>query len=265
MVSSHTLGQASDQVLDQASEQTSQSPSAPSSFKRWQAGTALIIALGTPIVNLAPIATLGVQAQSTPVRVAQTYNQPVLFSRTLRIPVGTVIPVTYDKAEKIVVTPDETQKIDLTVPSNIRASNGTLLIPAGSKVEGELRPATTSDNEKGSRFIAKTLVLKDGSKDGLRMPLDATSNIVTRKETIEKGNQTASILTGAAIGTGAATIISGVTGNRKITLGKILIGTAGGALGGLLLGKPKKTEVVVINSDSDLDLRLNSPLAFNRY
>ncbi|OUC12022.1 MAG: hypothetical protein B0A82_25205 [Alkalinema sp. CACIAM 70d] len=246
-------------------DRTSHHPTAPSSFKRWQAGTALMIALGTPIVNLAPIATLGAQAQSTPTTIAQTYNQPVLFSRTLRIPVGTVIPVTYDKAEKILVTPDETQKLDLTVPSNIRASNGTLLIPAGSKVEGELRPATTTDNEKGSRFVAKTLILKDGSKDGLRMPLDASSNIITRKETIEKGNQTASVLTGAAIGAGAATIISGVTGNRKITLGKILIGTAGGALGGLLLGKPKKAEVVVINSDSDLDLRLDSPLAFNRY
>ncbi|MGI0493988.1 hypothetical protein ACN4EG_19570 [Alkalinema pantanalense CENA528] len=250
--------------MDHASDRTHDHPTVSSSFKRWQAGTALMIALGTPIVNLAPIATLGAQAQSTPTTIAQT-NQPVLFSRTLRIPVGTVLPVTYEKAEKIIVTPDETQKLDLTIPSNIRASNGTLLIPAGSTVEGELRPATTTNNEKGSRFVAKTLILKDGSKDGLRMPLDASSNIITRKETIEKGNQTASVLTGAAIGAGAATIISGVTGNRKITLGKILIGTAGGALGGLLLGKPKKTEVVVINSDSDLDLRLDSPLAFNRY
>lgn len=233
------------------------------SFKKWQSKTALVIALGTPLVNFAPIVTLGALAQDTSTPISQTYGRPRLFIQNLRIPSGTVLPVTYDRAEKIIVALDETQPLTLTIQNNIRASNGTLLIPAGSTIEGQLQPATDSNNEKGSRFVAKTLVLKDGTKDGTRMPIEAESDVITTKETIEKGNQTASILTGAAIGAGAAALISAITGNHRITLGKILLGGAGGALGGLLLGKPKKAEVVVIQSNTDLNVHLTSPLTFN--
>jgi hypothetical protein len=222
------------------------------SLKKFQSGTALAIALSMTSAGLAPL-SLAASANATPA----PYTLAQLFpsqrtAQQLRIPAGAVLPVTYDKGEKIVVAPNEKLPITLTISRNVRSSAGTLLIPSGSRVEGELRPATG-----GSQFVANTLVMTNGD----RLPLDASSDVVTRKETISKGTNVGGILTGAAIGSGAAAIISGVTGNRKITLGKVLIGTGAGALGGWLLAGQKKAEVVVIDPNTDLNLTLNSALA----
>ena len=121
---------------------------------------------------------------------------------------------------------------------------------SGSKIKGELRPV-----EGGSQFYAQEITLTDGTV----LPIDATSQVVTKTQEIVPGTNTDAVLKGAAIGAGAAAIISGVTGGKRITLGKILIGGGAGALGGLLLGK-KRADVIVINPKADLTLTLNSPL-----
>lgn len=230
-----------------------------------RSSAAMALTLGLTTANFLPIATLSASAQSAPLKVAQSYNnRPALFNRTVRIAAGAVIPTTYAKAEKIILAPDETMAATLTIPSNIRSGDGRLLIPAGSTVEGEFRPTSITNRdgkeEKGTRFIARTLFLANG---GGSLSLDASSDIVTRKETISKGVNTTSILTGAAIGAGAGAIVSGVTGDRKIGFGNILIGTAAGALGGWLTNGQKKADVIVVNPSTDLGLRLATPLAFN--
>jgi hypothetical protein len=225
-------------------------------LKKLQSSTALMLALGMTSAGFAPL-TIAAKADATPApyQLAQLFpSQPRPVAQQVRIPSGTVLPVTYDKADKIVIAPDEKIPVTLTISRNIRSSNGMLLIPAGSRVEGELRPASG-----GTQFVANTLVMTNGD----RLSLDASSDVVTTKETINKGTNVNSILTGAAIGGGAAAIISGVTGNKKITLGKVLIGAGAGALGGFLLGGRKKAEVVVINPNTDLNLTLNSSLALN--
>jgi hypothetical protein len=228
-----------------------------------RSSAAMALTLGLTTANLLPLATLNASAQSKPVTIAQSYNnRPAIFNRTVRIAAGAVIPTSYPKAQKIVLAPDEKMATTLTIPNNIRSGDGRLLIPAGSTVEGEFRPATiTRDgkDETGTKFYARTLYLTNGSS----MALDASSDIVTRKETINKGLNTTSILTGAAIGAGAGAIVAGVTGDRKIGFGNILIGTAAGALGGWLANGQKKAEVIVVNPESDLGLRLATPLAFN--
>jgi hypothetical protein len=206
--------------------------------------TALLVALAVPATGLLPFTA----AQAYPV----AQQQPVLFNR-MRIAAGAVLPVNYAKGDKVLVAPTEKMPLTLTIARNVRASNGTLLIPAGSTVEGQLQPAGN-----GSQYVAQTLVLTDGK----RYAFDASSAVVTKRETISQGVNTKSVLTGATIGAGAATIISGVTGNKKITLGKVLIGGAAGALGGVLLGK-NKAEVISINPNTDLDLTLNSGLVLN--
>jgi hypothetical protein len=229
-----------------------------------RSSAAMVLTLGLTTANLLPLATLNASAQSKPITIAQSYNnRPVLFNRTIRIAAGAVIPTSYPKAQKIVLAPDERLATTLTIPNNIRSGDGRLLIPAGSTVEGEFRPTTMTNRdgkeEKGTKFYARTLYLTNGSS----MALDASSDIVTRKETISKGLNTTSILTGAAIGAGAGTLIAGVTGDRKIGFGNILIGTAAGALGGWLANGQKKADVIVVNPESDLGLRLATPLAFN--
>ena len=170
------------------------------------------------------------------------------------IPAGTRLPARYDAAEKIVVAPNETLPLTLTISRTIRLSNGAVLIPAGSRVMGRIQPVGD-----GSQFIAETLMLPNGT----RQFISARSDVITKRQEVQPGVNGDALIKGSAIGAGAATILSGVLGNRRISLGKILLGAGAGAAGGLVFGK-KRAEVIVIDSKSDLTLTLDAPLTVGR-
>lgn len=221
-------------------------------FSRWQSGTALVIALGVGSSAIAPLAIItSATANPAPYTVAQLFPSSQQSPRRAAIPAGTRLPIRYDGAEKVVVSPTETSPLTLLLAKNIRSSSGEILVRSGSKIRGELRPV-----DGGSQFYAQEITLTDGTV----LPIDATSEVVTRTQEIVPGTNTDAVLKGAAIGAGAATVISGVTGKKRITLGKILIGGGAGALGGLIFGK-KRADVVVVNPNTDLMLTLNSPLS----
>lgn len=226
-------------------------------LKKLQSSTALALTLGVSATGVAPI-VLAKDAIAAPasVQIAQLFpSQPTQNTGAVRIPTGTTIRLAYRDAEKIVVAPNERLPITLTVPNNVRTSNGALLIPAGSQVKGEFQPV-----DGGTRFVANTLILTNGNQ----LSLNAQTDVISRTEEIRRGVSTDAILKGAAIGSGAAAIIAGVTGNRRITLGRVLIGTGVGALGGLLLGR-NRSQVISVNPQSDLNLRLNSALTINPF
>lgn len=229
-------------------------------LKKLQTSTALALTIGVTATGAAPIVfAKDAIAAPAPMTVAQLFpSSPSPSTQTtgaVRIPAGTTLRLAYRDAEKIVVAPNERLPITLTVPSNIRTSNGTLLIPAGSQVKGEFQPV-----DGGTRFVANTLILNNGNQ----LALNGQTDVVSRTEEIRQGVSTDAILKGAAIGSGAAAIISGITGNRRITAGKVLIGTGAGVLGGLLLGR-NRNQVISVNPQTDLNLRLNSSLALNPY
>ncbi|HBB36161.1 MAG TPA: hypothetical protein DDZ80_11770 [Cyanobacteria bacterium UBA8803] len=224
----------------------------------WQSKTALFMALGMTATAAIPmLMASSATASQQPYAVAQLFpsqrNRVSQQSTRVRIPAGTVIPVRSDEAEKIVVMPDETAPVTLTIARDIRSSAGTILISRGSKIEGELRPV-----EGGTQFIAQTLKFRNNNRE---LPIDATSQVITETETIERGRSGGSILKGAAIGAAAAAVISEVFGD--IDLDEVLAGAGLGALGGLLLGGRKQAEVVVIYPETDLDLTLESDLLLN--
>ncbi len=165
------------------------------------------------------------------------------------VPEGFVIPVEYEE-EKILVTPEETVPVTLLVAANVRDSRRNTLIPYGSEILGQIQP---SDEESGSLFVAKEIVFPDGTSHSL----DAVSNVVTRTETVKKGANTGDILKGAAIGAGAAALLSEIFGDIE-TL-EVLGGAGAGAVAGLLLGG-NKAELVSIDPNNDLDLTLQSDL-----
>jgi len=218
-------------------------------FSQWQSGAAFVMALGIGSSAIAPFA-IAAAATPAPYTVAQLFPSQQ-SPRRVAIPAGTQLPIRYDGAEKIVVSPTETSPLTLLLARNIRSSSGEILVRSGSKIRGELKPV-----DGGSQFYAQEITLTDGTV----LPIDATSEVVTRTQEIVPGTNTGAVLKGAAIGAGAAAVISGVTGKKRITLGKILIGGGAGALGGLIFGK-KRADVVVINPHTDLTLTLNSSLA----
>lgn len=212
----------------------------------WQSRTALFIALGMTSVAVSPLLMMSpATAVVEPYVVGQASG-----SERVAIPAGTVIPVKLEKAEKIVVTPDETAPVTLLVASTIRSSAGTILIPEGSKIDGELRPVSA-----GTQFVAKTLTLRNSNQ---QLPIRATSRVITERETIDKGTDVSSILKGAAVGGAAAAVLSAIFDD--VDIGKVLGGAGIGALAGLLLGGRNKAEVVVIRPETDLALTLQSDL-----
>lgn len=220
------------------------------SCQPWKSGTAAFMAMAiatsaiAPILNIAPASA---QLFPQTPRTTNRSNQVIIRS-------GTAIPVRYEEAEKIVVSPDERMSVALKVAANITNRNGTVLIPAGSVIEGQLQPA-----EKGSYFVARELI----TYNGRRQPINATSEVIETTQ-VSRGANVGNILKGAAVGAAAAAALGGLTGNRNISAGEVLIGTGVGAAGGAVLGR-NRADVVVIDPDTDLDLTLRSGLEVRPY
>jgi hypothetical protein len=210
--------------------------------KRWQSRTALFMALG-----MASVATLPTLL-AVPAAANEPYVVGQLFPDTrLVVPVGTVIPVRYEEAERIIVTPDETSPVTLVVAQDVRSSAGTVLIPAGSEIEGELQP-----NGGGTQFVSEEITLTSGQT----LPIDATSAVITDTQIITEDTNP-DILRGAAIGAAAAAVLAEIFGS--IDFGEVLAGAGLGALASILIGGgEEEVEVVIIEPETDLDLTLQS-------
>ena len=205
--------------------------------------TAAILAAGITVATSAPLVV------AAPASAQQRISQ---FD-SIRIPAGSVIPVSYEK-DKIVVTPDETAPLTLTVARDIRTAQGRVLIPAGSQIVGELRPVRRA-NQRGTQFVATELIVSRRQ----RYQIDGNSGVITRTERVQKGAGTGSLAEGAALGAAAAAALAGITGDKAIATEEVLGGAGIGALAGVLLGR-RSVDVLVIRPEEDLAVRLRSDI-----
>jgi hypothetical protein len=197
------------------------------------------------------VSTGNVAAISSPYIVGQAPTQPNQPTQ-VRIPSGTVIPVRYEEAERILVAPNEPKPVPLTltVAQNVVNSRGNVLIPAGSQVTGEIRTV-----QGGAQFVANEIVLSNGR----RLAVNASSEVITKTETIRRGASVGDIVKNTALGAAAAAAISGVTGDRKIDLDEVLGGAGAGALVGVFLGRDR-VDLIAIDPNTDLSMTLDSDL-----
>lgn len=180
---------------------------------------------------------------------ATAINSPYIVAigpNKITIPEGTVLPVKYDNAQKIMVTKDETAPLTLTISQNVITDTGELVIPAGSRVEGKIQPASG-----GSQFMAQKLMLPDGKEYNI----SATSGIITKTETIKKGTSTKGIIKNTALGAGAAAAVAAVTGDRAVATEEVLGGAAIGAITGIFFNK-KSVDLIVIDPNTDLEMTI---------
>ncbi|MEL6456801.1 MAG: S-layer homology domain-containing protein [Cyanobacteria bacterium J06641_2] len=182
-------------------------------------------------------------AISSPYIVAVNNTSPIA---NITIPEGTVLPVKYDKAEKIMVTKDETAPLTLTISQNVITDKGDIVIPAGSRVTGQLRPANG-----GSQFVAQRLITTSGKEYNI----SATSGVITKTETVKKGTSTKGIIKNTALGAGAAAAVAAVTGDRAVATEEVLGGAAIGAITGIFFNK-KSVDLIVIDPDTDLEMTI---------
>lgn len=217
-------------------------------LNRLKSGTAMFMSLGIAASAFVPfLISAPATAQPESFTVAQLFPQ----SRTV-IPAGAVIPVRYDEAEKIILTPEESVDVTLTVTQDLYSTSGTRLIPMNSLIDGSLVPA-----DGGSQFVAETITFPTG----VQRPIDAQSNVVTDREVITEESDP-DLLKGAAIGGAAAAVLAEIFGS--IDFLEVLGGAGLGVLASILIGgSSEEVEVIVVEPETDLDLVLQSDFALN--
>ncbi len=214
------------------------------------------------------------------------------------LPAGTEILVNYADAKRVIVSSEESIPLTLTAVEDVLDASDTVVIPAGSKIVGELQP-----RDGGSQFVAEELVIGDR-----RVPIRATSDVITRTKSTKdpslvalarnsvlgaaaaagisglvgnktitaqkvipgavlgaaietnKGRKTTSIVRDTLLGAAAAAGVSGIVGDRTITAEKVISGGAFGAAIGGVVDRPAK-QVVIIEPATDLTLTLSNRFA----
>jgi hypothetical protein len=221
---------------------------------------------------------------------------------TLSLKPGAIVPVQYTEAERIVVSPKETVDLTVTTAEDMTNPSGQVVIPAGSKITGQLRPQSG-----GMQFVAQSVEI-----EGESYPISAKSNVIKRvKNTRDinilsvvrnsaiggavaagisglagdsritpvkvltglaagaavetnQGRPGLSIFRDTALGAVVAAGVSGLVGDRKITPEKVISGAAAGATIGGVIDRPSVDKVVIIEPDTDLALKLDQRLVLNQ-
>ncbi|MEH2294942.1 conjugal transfer protein TrbI [Nostoc sp.] len=229
-----------------------------SRLHQWKFGTAALMAMTVTTSVISPLFSLA--PANAQYRIGQ--DRIGQYGNTT-IPSGVSFPVTYEK-ETITIAPGETKSLTLRIANNILDRNRNVLIPAGTKVIGQLESVDldnsysrdTDDNKgKGVRFVAQELEFSNGQ----RQSINATSRTYTTTERVSQGPSTNQVLTDAAIGGGAGLLGSLITGNHRIDDLKPVIGAAAGAGASVLLRK-KQGNAFVLRPAQDLKITLNSNL-----
>lgn len=175
----------------------------------------------------------------------------------VRIPAGTTLPVRYDVAKKILVSPNEPGPIPLTLTlaRNVSSFNASSLIPAGSQIVGEL---VTIQDQQTAQFVAKQLVLSDGK----RIELSASSRIIDRTSEISKNQRVDRIVKNSALGTAAAAAFAAMSGNPIVASQEVVLNSGFGSSAELVgaFRNQEKATIITIFPNSDFTLTLNSDL-----
>lgn len=215
--------------------------------------TALFLTLGLASTLTLPL-TLDQSVTASPSPYLTSQRFPDSWRSSL--PRGTQIPVEYvednETADRILVTPDETSAVTLTVTSDIVSSNGRVIIPRGSELEGEIQPSGG-----GSRFVADTITLPNGET----REINAVSNVVTETETISERDNP-DILRGAVVGAAAGAVLGEIFGGIDVL--EVLGGAGLGVLAEVFLLRGRNEVEVVVVRPSELDVRLQSDFTLNQ-
>lgn len=223
-------------------------------IKQTQSGVNAAIALCVGITSLTTTLPDPAIAQPYAPYYSQTYSSV--------LPAGTIIPVTVDKSDKILIGKAESRSLTLSVATNLRDRYGNVLIPAGSQIVGQLQP-----QGRGTQFVARQLILGNTANDNWRS-INAASQVITTTEIVQQGASAGEILTGTVAGAGAATLLAGLTGDRRIDALEVLGGAAVGALAGWALPASgtlggSSQEMIAIQPRRDLTLTLQSNLVLD--
>jgi len=173
-----------------------------------------------------------------------------LFSRTIVIPVDTVINVVNDEALGSKISTSG-QRFQATVEREV-AVDGKVVIARGAHATGMVRDAQPAGRFKGGSALELTLISVEA--EGKEYDIQTSSPTLTHKG---KGKRTA-VLTGGGAAAGA--LIGGLAGGGKGALIGAAVGAGAGAGGSAFTGKAD----VVVPAESGLSFKLIQPLEIRK-
>lgn len=248
----------------------------------------------------AEVATFLCQALKTPQQASLISGQYIAGIEAGDLQTSTEIPVYYDVAKTVIVAPNETAPLTVKVAQDIKDQQGKTIIPKGSSIVGELQPQDDGTQFMASEVIidGKSYPLEAASESITRTVSARDPNLLALARNAVLGAGAAAglssligdgtikaerVITGAALGTAietnrnrpwlsvardsalgaaAAAGLSTIIGDRTITTDKVLAGaTSGATIGGVL--DPAIDEVIVIDPETDLNLRLETPFSIS--
>ncbi len=158
---------------------------------------------------------------------------------------GTRLQVRYPGSDNvdIVVAPGQTVATSLQITQPVLNSQGQVLIPIGSTVQGRIMPVEI----RGSSVTAAKFVADSLTVNGRTYNISAESSAIAATNSVNSGTLQGALITGAA-----ESILGSITGNRNL----------GSIIGTVINGEnqPTSTSAVVVIRPSDLDLTLRSDL-----
>jgi hypothetical protein len=175
--------------------------------------------------------------------------QPGFDLRLSTLAAGTLMPTTSTFNERLYIAPNETRPISLIVNNPIRNAQGEIIVPYGSRVDGRFEPAPG-----GTRFVAESVIVNNQL-----FPLAAQSDVI---HDVKDPRYTTSgkIIQDAAIGAAAGAILGLVTGDNAIATEEVL----GAGAAGAVIGNVTAPQVVVLDPNQVIELRLTQDLALAR-
>lgn len=192
--------------------------------------------------NSSTTATTGGQTPGT--------GTPTTQNPELRVAQGTKVNVKYEASDKVVVAPGESINMALLTASDVKNSQGKVLIPANSRLEGQLIPRYSGSTFLGTQFVAQRLVVGSQTYNNLNV----TSPLVTAKPPEEVKRQS---LEDAAITAAARTVADTVLG-RSVKPADILTTILTGRTPGATTTTNTQNQLVIIDPEADLPMTFGS-------
>lgn len=182
------------------------------------------------------------------------YSEPTVVAVRPVLRSGSQFVGRYEQNERLLIAPNDKLPMSVVLRQDLVAS-GIVIIPAGSRIVGELR-SVKIDGKERAQFFGSEVFLANGQKKFINV----SSNVITDKETVRKGAKSKTILSGAAAGAGAGALIGVLTGNKKPGALEVLGGAGLGAGLAALLGRDR-VDLIVLKPNKDLTLTLASDYA----
>ena len=187
---------------------------------------------------------------STGGQTSGTDTQTTTQNPELRVAKGTKVNVKYEASDKVVVAPGESINMTVLTANDIKNSQGKILVPANSRIEGQLIPRYSGSTFLGTQFVAQRLLVGSQSYNNLNV----TSPLVTAKAPEEVKPQS---LEDAAITAAARTVANTVLG-KPVKPTDILTTILTGRVPGTTTTTNTQNQLVIIDPEADLPLTFGS-------